>query len=465
MHLLYSALLAVALIVGSPFWLLKMLRHGKYRAGLAERFGRVPSRLRLSEAEFGASSGAIWVHAVSVGEVLAIAGLVQKLREQFPDRRVFVSTTTATGQKLARAKFGEENVFFFPLDFGFAIRPYLSALRPALVVVAETEFWPNFLRLARASGAQLAVVNARISDRSLPRYLRFQALIRRVLQNVSLFLAQSEEDMRRLIGIGADPARCKVSGNLKFDIAPPATPPTIVAQLREALLRGSAGAVIVCGSTVEGEESGVLAAFRRVLEISPTAVVVLAPRHPERFAAVTELVAASGLKWWRRSQWNATDPVSGGVFLLDTIGELGAIYALADIAFVGGSLAPRGGHNILEPAMYGVPVLVGPHTENFRDIVELFQRANAVLVVKNANELGTVFVELLADGKRRRELGNRAGELVRSQSGATQRTVEELSILLRVGTGVGPVRTGQSPVTTQESQKGQSPLAMEGGDE
>lgn len=425
MHLLYSALLAVALVVGSPFWLLKMLRHGKYRAGLSERFGRVPSRLQLPDGP-----GSIWVHAVSVGEVLAIAGLVQKLRERFPDRRIFISTTTATGQKLARSRFDEHNVFYFPLDFAFAIRPYLRALRPSLIVVAETEFWPNFLRLARASGAQIAIVNARISDRSLPRYYRLRALVRRVLETVSLFLAQSDEDMRRLIAIGAQPARCKVSGNLKFDIAPLAAPPAIVGQLRQSMLVGSAGPVIVCGSTVEGEEPQVLEAFRAVVAAVPNAVLVLAPRHPERFAQAADMVAASGLKWWRRSQWQPSQAVSGGVFLLDSIGELGATYSLADIAFVGGSLAPRGGHNILEPAMYGVATIVGPHTGNFRDIVELFQRAQAVLVAQDARELQATILDLLSDARKRRELGDRAADLLRSQSGATERTLDELSHLL-----------------------------------
>jgi len=425
MHVLYSAALALALVIGSPFWLLKMLRHGKYRAGLAERFGRVPARLHATNA-----NGCIWVHAVSVGEVLAVAGLIQKLRKHFPERRVVVSTTTATGQKLARTKFGDDNVFYFPLDFAFAIRPYLEALRPSLIVVAETEFWPNFLQLAKKSGAKIAVVNARISDRSLPRYRFLQAIFRRVLRNVDIFLAQSDEDLRRLIAIGAEPARVEVSGNLKFDIAPPSQPPAMIAQLRTAMIQGGAGPVIVAGSTVEGEEPFVLDAFRAVLEGTSNAVLVLAPRHPERFTAVAQTVEASGLRYWRRSQWGLSQPVCGGVFLLDSIGELGATYSLADIAFVGGSLAPRGGHNILEPAMYGVATVVGPHTENFRDIIELFRRPGAVVVVHSAQELAAEFTGLLANPQRRRELGDRASALVSHQSGATARTVQKLSGLI-----------------------------------
>jgi 3-deoxy-D-manno-octulosonic-acid transferase len=425
MNLLYSAALALVLLLGSPWWLLKMLRHGKYRAGLKERFGSVPARLRVSDA-----AGCIWVHAVSVGEVLAVAGLISRLRKQFPERRVFISTTTATGQALARQRFGEENVFYFPLDFAFAIRPYLRALRPALVVVAETEFWPNFLRLAKASGAQIAVVNARISDRSLPRYMRFRRLLRRALVSIDVLLAQSEEDKRRLFAIGALPERVQVSGNLKFDIHPPAEFPPIVGQLRAAMLMGGAGPVIVAGSTVEGEEEHVLAAFGAVARDVSNAVLILAPRHPERFAAVASMLQNSGFPVRRRSQWNGTEPIPSGVFLLDTIGELGVTYSLADVAFVGGSLAPRGGHNILEPAMYGVPTIVGPHTENFRDIIALFRRADAVLIVRDAQQLEAEIIDLLKHSQRRTELGVRAADLVHSQSGATERTLAELGRLL-----------------------------------
>ena len=222
------------------------------------------------------------MHAVSVGEVLAVSELVRKLRQRFPKYRVVVSTTTATGQKLARKHFGEDSVFYFPLDFAFAIRPYLSVLRPQLIVLAETEFWPNFLRLAHASGARVAVVNARISDRSWPGYRRFRRILKRVLQNVDLFLAQTEEDASRLRDIGAPADRVQVSGNLKFDVSAPAPPP-IVASLRSNFQQAGAGPVVVCGSTVEGEEGLLLRAFENVLASHPRAVMILAPRRPERF--------------------------------------------------------------------------------------------------------------------------------------------------------------------------------------
>jgi 3-deoxy-D-manno-octulosonic-acid transferase len=433
MYLIYSALLAAGLLVTLPYWLLQRLRHGKYRAGLGERLGRVPSRLAALP-----SLPAIWVHAVSVGEVLAISGLVEELTKRFPQHRVVVSTTTDTGQKVARSRFSAENVFYFPLDFAFAIRPYLRLLRPDLIVIVETEFWPNFLRLSHANGARIAVVNARISDRSWPGYRRFRPLLTGVLRQIDLFLTQTEEDVRRLETIGAPAQSLHVSGNLKFDVPAPAAPP-IAASLRTAIQQANTNPVIVCGSTVEGEEPLLLQAFVNILASHPRAALILAPRHPERFSEVAGLLEKLGIRFWRRSLWSG-DPIGGGVLLIDTIGELAALYALADVAFVGGSLVPRGGHNIIEPARHGVPIVVGNHTENFRDIVSLFQSRDAVRVVGPA-ELPLVLMELISNPVEREELGRRAAETLRAQMGATQRTMQALEKLLasapdRVGTSL-----------------------------
>ncbi len=424
MYLLYSLGLGLALLLSLPWWLLQMARHGKYRAGLGERLGRVPKRLRTAQG-----SPTVWFHAVSVGEVLAVSGLIAQMRALLPTSRIVVSTTTTAGQKLARERFGAENVFYFPLDFVFAIQPYLRQLRPELVVLAETEFWPNFLRLARRSGARLAVVNARISDRSFPRYRQIRRLLAPVLAGIDLFLAQSEEDARRLQQIGALPSRMQVSGNLKFDVKPPAAVP-LLAELRAAFTRSAAGPILVCGSTVEGEETALLQAFQQVLARFPAALMVLAPRHPERFPRVAGLLAASGFPFWRRSQWKSGDAeIRGGVFLLDSIGELGSLYPLATVAFVGGSLVPRGGHNILEPAQHAVPILVGPHTENFRDIVTRFQQSGALRGV-TTESLGATMLELLSDDPQRQQLGRRAAGVMADHSGATARTLAALKTLL-----------------------------------
>jgi 3-deoxy-D-manno-octulosonic-acid transferase len=422
MYLIYSALLAAAMLLTLPYWLLQRMRHGKYDAGLGERLGRIPRRLVAQPAR-----PTIWIHAVSVGEVLAISGLATELTKRFSQHRVVISTTTDTGQKLARTRFGEENVFYFPLDFAFAIRPYLRLLQPKLVVIAETEFWPNFLRLAHASGARIAVVNGRISDRSWPGYRRFRRLLTGVLQRVDLFLTQTAEDARRLVEIGAPPELVLATGNLKFDVPAPAAPP-IIASLRAAFQQAQTGPVIVCGSTVEGEEPLLLQAFINILASHPRAVMVLAPRHPERFGEVAELLNQLGVRFWRRSIWGG-EPILGGVLLIDTIGELAALYALADVAFVGGSLVPRGGHNIIEPALHGVPIVVGNHTENFRDIVSLFQSRDAVRVVGPA-ELPLVLMDLSSHPAERAELGRRAAETIGAQMGATQRTRQALETLL-----------------------------------
>src|SRR5580700_4163865 len=422
MYLIYSALLAAAMLLTLPYWLLQRMRHGKYRAGLGERLGRIPRRLVAQPAK-----PTIWIHAVSVGEVLAISSLATELTKRFSQHRVVISTTTDTGQRLARTRFDEENVFYFPLDFAFAIRPYLRLLQPKLVVIAETEFWPNFLRLAHASGARIAVVNARISDRSWPGYRRFRRLLTRVLQHVDLFLTQTAEDARRLVEIGAPPELVLATGNLKFDVPAPVAPP-IIASLRAAFQQAQTGPVIVCGSTVEGEEPLLLQAFINILASHPRAVMILAPRHPERFGEVAELLNQLGIRFWRRSLWGG-DPILGGVLLIDTIGELAALYALADVAFVGGSLVPRGGHNIIEPALHGIPIVVGNHTENFRDIVSLFQSRDAVRVVGPA-ELPLAFMELISNPAERIALGRRAAETLRAQMGATQRTMQALEKLL-----------------------------------
>jgi 3-deoxy-D-manno-octulosonic-acid transferase len=418
MRILYSIALGVAAVVSSPWWLWRMLRAGKYRVGLSERLGAVPARLSRGE-------GVVWVHAVSVGEVLAMSTTIAHLRAT--GRRVVISTTTATGQALAVKHFGAENVCFFPLDFAFAVRPYLRALRPSLVVVAETEFWPNFLRLAKASGARVAVVNARISDRSFPRYRMFRGLLGGVLRNVDLFLAQTEEDARRLREIGADPARVSVAGNLKFDVKPPAET-ALVPLLRDAFEREHAGPVIVAGSTLAGEEEIILPSFDEVRREYPRAVLVLAPRHPERFGAVATLLDNGGMPWQRRSQWRPGAPLPK-VLLLDSIGELAAIYELATIAFVGGSLVPAGGHNIVEPARFGVPVVVGPHNHNFREIVDIFDRAGA-LIVTTGDNLGATWRVLLRDEPRRAALGKQAALVVGQNAGATAKIATALDELL-----------------------------------
>ena len=423
MYSLYSVLLLLALIVSAPWWLLEMLRHGKYRTGLSERLGTVPGRLFNQVAV-----NTIWIHAVSVGEVVAISRVVEELNAQLPGWRIVVSTTTDTGQRLARERFGENNVFYVPLDLPFTVRAYLRALRPKLLVLAESEFWPNLLHSARLSGASVAVVNARVSDRSLPGYLRFRTLLQRVMQDVQLFLAQSEEDAHRLVQIGAPAERVHVSGNLKFEVKLPKQS-KLVSLIKATLEREEIGPVLVAGSTLDGEEAMLLETFRQVASRYPGALLVLAPRHHERFEPVASLLASSGIRYQRRSQWDGLKPIAGGIFLLDSIGELASLYEFADLAFIGGSLVPRGGHNVLEAAQFGRPILVGPYTQNFREVIEVFRKADALCLVTPQSMTATV-LRLLENDNEREALGRRAAEVMRLQLGATERTVSALLELL-----------------------------------
>jgi 3-deoxy-D-manno-octulosonic-acid transferase len=420
MRFLYSLAVTFVLVAGLPFWLLQIALKPKYRAGLWERLGRVPARLRRTNA----NENCIWIHAVSVGEVLAIAGLVTAFKKKFPDWRVAVSTTTQTGQALARAKFGEENVSYLPLDLGIFLRPFFKALRPRALVLAESEFWPNLLSVANDEACRVAVVNARVSDRSFPRYMRFASLLgKHVFPKFDLLLAQGDIDAERLKQMGAPASRVQVGGNLKFDFTPPADI-ELVQRLKNATMGLK---VFVCGSTVEGEEQLLLQALEEIA--SHGTVNVLAPRHPERFEEAAALLSQFGIAVVRRSTWKDEAIAPGTIFLLDSIGELAATYSLGDVAFVGGSMVPRGGHNILEPAYFAKAIVVGPYMENFRDIAQRFDAAGALLTVEPQNFAKTVN-QLMSDDSRRAELGARARQVLDANKGATERTLSALEVLL-----------------------------------
>lgn len=415
--LVYSAGLAVALAATLPWWARELRHGGKYREGLGERLGRVP-RARLGDAP---GQGVIWIHAVSVGEVLAVAPLVAALRAARPGGRVVVSTTTRTGQALARARFGAEAVFYFPADWAFAVRAWLRFLKPDLVVLAESEFWPRFLYEADRARVPVAVVNARVSSRSWPRYWRLRRLWRPLLGSLALVLAQTSEDAERLRSLGAQQVR--VGGNLKYDL-PPARRTELVALLERALPAGVPA--IVCGSTLAGEEELLLQA------LPPGAVVVLAPRHPERFAEVAGLLARGARPWCRVSSWRARPQVTapGTVLLLDSIGELAGMYAVATVALVGGGFLHPGGHNPLEPAALGRPVVVGPGFVNFKEIVETLRAAKAVLMAE-PDALGEQVGRLLEQPEEAAAMGERAHAVCREHEGATARAAAALLQLVR----------------------------------
>jgi 3-deoxy-D-manno-octulosonic-acid transferase len=428
----YSALLAGVLVVGAPWWLFRMATSGRYRAGLAGRLGMVPVEL----AESVKGQRVVWLHAVSVGEVMAATELVRELRRSLPGWKIAVSTTTETGQRLARERFGAESpVFYLPLDFGWVVTRYLRALQPEMLVLMESELWPNLIDVCSREGIRVAVVNARVSDRSLPRYLWLKALWRPLLQRVSLFLAQSEENARRLRQIGAAGDRVRVSGNLKYDLRAPGES-DMTRLLGERI---SAGAkVVVAGSVLEGEERVLLETWHEVLRAVPEAWLILAPRRPERFGAVATWMEEAGWAPLRASRLQAAgqrtgDEASGAeaarAVLLDTIGDLASVYSLGNVAFVGGSLIPAGGHNPLEPARFGVPVVVGRSSENFREIVDAMQGAGAIRIV-GEGELAAALIDLLQHEDEARRMGARGREVFAAEAGATGRTVEALLELL-----------------------------------
>ncbi len=414
---LYNLALLAALLAGSPWWLWKMLTAHKYREGLAERLGRVPARLRIHQPT-------IWLHAVSVGEVLAASRLVGELDRAFPDHRLLVSTTTRTGQALARQRFGAERVFYCPPDLPWAVRAYLNALRPQMLILAETEFWPNLLSSCFRRGIPVAVVNARISDRSWPRYLHLRRLWRPFLGRLTRVLAQSETDAERLLALGCAKGAVSVSGNLKFDVRA-AQESAATRILRNA---GAGLRFVVAGSTLEGEEAALIEAWPRLLAADPRLALVIAPRHPERFRAVASLLATSGLSWSRRTVWPADTEIAfdpGSVILLDSVGELASVYSLAAAAFVGGSIVPAGGHNPLEPAQFAAPIVMGPHYQNFRAIAQELLARNAMRIAEK-DSLAATLMDLLTDGTAAAQMGARAKQVFDAQAGATNRSVAAL---------------------------------------
>ncbi len=420
-HLLYNLALGSALLLSSPVWVPWVLSSRKRRKNFPDRLG-----WRMDRVPPPSEKDRIWIHAVSVGETLSSPPLVRALRRRLPEAELLFSTVTITGQETAEKVLGGETDarFYFPFDLPGISRRFLDRVRPDVVVILETEIWPNFL--AECAGRKISAVllNGRVSERSFAGYERFRFLFSRALRCFDAIAAQTEEDARRFLSLGAPPSKVAVTGNMKFDVAPP---PQESSPLHSLLLREKrwGTAWFVAGSTHEGEEEAVLRAFSRARGVNGSVKLLLAPRHPERFGSVEELFRREGWEAVRKTRVTASsDPKLPPVILLDTVGELLAAYAAADIAFVGGSLVPKGGHNILEPALFGVPTLVGPHMENFREIFEIFADAGAVIPVRDARELADRLEGWAADPSGASEAGRRAKELLAAFRGATERNAE-----------------------------------------
>jgi 3-deoxy-D-manno-octulosonic-acid transferase len=428
MYSLYSFLVLVVAVLASPWFIYQALRYKKYVASLGQRMGYLPVSFNMD------GDASIWVHAVSVGEVLTARPLISELKRRYPNLRMFLSTTTMAGQQLARRSVQDvDAVFYFPFDLTFVVRRTLDLVRPKLFIMMETEIWPNLLRECRDRGVKTAVVNGRISARSFPRYRMIRPMMRRVLDHIDRFLVQSEESARRFIDLGADPARVVVTGSLKFDSLE-VTSTALQARARDRVLRyfrvPASRPVIVAGSTMKGEEAVVLRAFRRVRTANPNTLLVLAPRNPERFGEAEQLARQEGWKVARRSDLAVDAEPRVDVVVLDTIGELATIYQLGTVVFVGGSIADTGGHNVLEPAVFGKPIVFGPHMQNFLEIADAFVSNGAGVQLSGAEELEEAFLSLMSDPVRRARLGAAARALVEANRGANDKSITVLSTLL-----------------------------------
>jgi 3-deoxy-D-manno-octulosonic-acid transferase len=427
MYLGYSLLLSLGLFVLIPHFLFQALAHGKYIAGLRQRLGSVP---QLN------GKPVIWLHCVSVGETQAARPLAKRLKQQFPHHDLVVSTITLTGQNLARDVFRNEaaSIFYFPFDWRWTVRRALKAVNPAVVLIMETELWPNFLRECKTRRIPVAVVNGRISRQSYRRYRLIKSFLRRVLSSLSIAVMQSETDAQRLEDLGMSREKLFTAGNLKFDadLARELTGKTEELRTRFAFDRSVP--LILAASTHGPEEQIILESIQKLRQTQPVRLM-LAPRHPERFNEVASLLQKSGLPWTRRTNPPEANDANATIILLDTIGELPATYTLADIVFVGGSIVDKGGHNVLEPAAAGATVVTGAHTHNFHAIVELMNEAGALVqlpVLDDAvasDEIAYVFEKLLASPPEREELGRRAKQLITANQGAADRTMQLIAPL------------------------------------
>ena len=420
MYTAYTFLYAIGLCAYAPRALWRMLRSGRYRRGIGQRFGSVPDDV----AEVG--PGAIWIHAVSVGEVHAARGLLGHLAELRPDIPVVLSTTTDTGQGLA-AQAGAAAVFYCPFDLPWALRPYLDALRPRAVVLVETEIWPNLLNTCHQRAIPVALVNARLSSSSHAGYRRLGRLWRRIVSQLAVVCARTQREATRYRDLGMPAERVFTTGNLKADALVLTSPVHVRQELAEQLGLNGNAPLLAAGCTMPGEEEIVLQAFRTARATNPAARLLLAPRHPERFEQVAQAVTAAGWKCRRRS---VGGPPDADVLLLDSIGELPAAYGLAVASFVGGSLVAGGGHNLLEPAIYGQPVIFGPHMDNFAGLAKDMRESGGGIQVEGADELAGAWSGMLANDTRRRQVGGLARQVALRDASAGRRTAHVVSQLL-----------------------------------
>ena len=433
MYFLYNIALYVGFLILTPRFVYDAITKGKYVAGFKERLGVVPqfeSRGRQ----------VVLLHCVSVGESNAALPLAKKLKERSPDIALAISTTTKTGQQVARASYADiaDLVVYFPFDFRWSVKRFLRRIKPDVVLLTETELWFNFIRLAHRSHASVAIVNGRLSERSFRRYSWVKGFMKQLLGYVDLALMQGDRDAQRLMALGVDGGKVKVSGNLKFDVEQPGSEGDLTVEFRQRFGVDEQSHLILAASTHSPEEQKLLDAFKKIRENTLSdhpARLMLVPRHPERFGEVAGVIKTSGFTLARRSEPPSTHDKTADVILLDSMGELNAAYPLAELVFVGGSLIPHGGQSIFEPAAAGKAIVTGPQTANFDAAVKEFLSRDALIQLPDAEveSLARIFSELLSDADRRHALGQNALAVMDANRGAVDRTVEYLTPLITAG--------------------------------
>lgn len=416
------------LLLVSPVLLYRMVVQGKYREGWQEKFlGRLPPRK--------SDRPCLWLHAVSVGEVLQLQKVIQKLHASLPRYDCLITTTTHTGRKVAQEKFPDLDVCYYPLDFSWSVRQAIRNINPAAIILVELELWPNFIQEADRMGIPLALINARMSQKSFHGYRRIKAFIKTILRRFTVVAAQNQTYARRLSELGAHTDRLHITGSIKFDQIETNRDNQKTNELRNSFGLQENEILFVAGSTQEPEELYALDTFRKLQSEFPLLRLLLVPRHQERFLQVAKLVEQQGLPILKRSELckgttNAADFAVPPVLLLDTLGELSSAWGLADIAFVGGSFTNRGGQNMIEPAAYGAAVFFGPNTWNFQDVVELLLEHNAAQVIGAPGQFTQAIRNALIDPNSARARGLRAQKIVQTQQGATHKTITLLEDML-----------------------------------
>ena len=429
MYVIYNFLITLFFIFAFPYYIVRILFTRKYRAGLKERLGFINYRLD----KLNPSRKRIWIHAVSVGETIAASLLIKRIRELWPDAILILTTVTETGNRTAKEKIKEADIIaFFPLDFSWSVRSFKNRLKPDLCIVMETELWPNFLRIVSGNSTPILIVNGRLSEKSYRGYKFGKSFFNKVLKNISAFSMQTDSDAGRIAALGAEKSKIYVTGNLKFDQVFMASS-QIDEDIKADLMIPGDCKVLVFGSTHRGEEEILVKVYKKLLSRFKNLFFIIAPRHPERFREVEDILSKNSVSFCRRTMLKEEEVIKTDAMLLDTIGELPKIYSIASVVFIGGTLVPVGGHNILEPAVFKKPVLFGKYMHNFREIAELFVNSGGGIQVRDPSEIEERISDLLSNPEKGEEIGRVAYSLFEKNLGATDRTLELIKKFFPVG--------------------------------